>query len=142
MKNEQEQVVYHFGYRKQSVDELEQWLGANESAVIVDIRYGKISPTNMWSKESLESRFGEAYVHVRALGNENYKGGPIVIKDHHLGLAILEAMMEEGFDPVLLCSCEDYHECHRKTIVELLEQEMEVDLREALTQQSAQMKLF
>ena len=49
----------------------------SHSAVLWDIRYSPRSRHPQWQREALRELLGAAYVLVPALGNRNYKGGPI-----------------------------------------------------------------
>ena len=62
---------------------------------------------------------GSAYIHVRELGNVNYKGGPVEIEDLEAGLCKLRAILERG-PAILMCMCSNLRRCHRKVAADAL----------------------
>src|SRR5689334_4544023 len=46
-------------------------------AALWDIRFSPLSRRPEWQGRALRAAVGPAYVHVKALGNKNYRGGPI-----------------------------------------------------------------
>ena len=63
---------------------------------------------------------GARYHHIKALGNRNYKGGPISIVDYEAGKAAIE---RSGRPVILTCVCRDYTTCHRRAVAERLREE-------------------
>jgi hypothetical protein len=117
--------VYPIGYStpgaSQRIDELMQ----QERMLLIDTRYSSYSWNPMWRHDALQEKYGKRYRWAgRLLGNVNYQGGPIKIANPETGIAGLRRYLEEGYDLILLCQCKDYQICHRKTVVEMLLQEM------------------
>jgi len=90
-----------------------------DGGVVFDIRFSPWSANPIWRKESLVARFGAAYRHVRALGNQNYKGGPIAIVDFEAGRRLIEA---SAAPVTLMCACKDAHQCHRGVVARFLQE--------------------
>lgn len=112
------QKVFTIGYSGRKPQELKQ-ICENLDAVIFDIRFSPRSRVAHWSGKRLGELLGDRYLHVKALGNVNYKGGPIKIMNYKEGRARIEANKK----PVILmcaCSSEKYHTCHRRNIAEML----------------------
>lgn len=89
----------------------------NAGGLIFDIRFSPSSANPLWRKESLQTRFGAAYRHVKALGNKNFRGGPIEIVDFPAGRKLIEA---QTAPLVMMCVCKNLAECHRMTVTDLL----------------------
>jgi len=115
--------LYSAGYASiPTADELGQAAVALD-AVVVDIRMRAWSGKPGWSKVALLQTIGPGYyTHIPALGNTNYKGGPIKLSDPQSGLTLFGSHVgRERRAAILLCGCADYERCHRKTVVELLQ---------------------
>jgi len=48
---------------------------------VFDVRFSPTSRDPRWRRPHLEKLLGDRYRHVGALGNVNYKGGPILLAD-------------------------------------------------------------
>ena len=68
--------LYTFGYGGRRPDQL-RTLAVRLDGVLVDIRFSPRSRIPDWSAGRLRKVLGERYRHLPALGNRNYKGGPI-----------------------------------------------------------------
>ena len=65
------------------------------------------------SSAALRAQFGPwDYYHIPALGNVNYRGGPIVIADYAAGKHVIEDLRSRARTVVLLCVCADVQTCH------------------------------
>ena len=113
-----EQKVYTVSYSGWTPEQLRQ--KAEElDATILDVRVKPSSRMPQWRKQALQTILESRYAHVPALGNLNYRGGPIMLQDFTTGAATLDVALKKG--PVMLmCVCRSYDKCHRKTIVEKL----------------------
>jgi uncharacterized protein (DUF488 family) len=109
-------AIYTTGYAGQDPAALQRWLEALDG-VVFDIRFNPQSRKPRWTKAALARRLGARYMHVPALGNRNYKGGPIALVDLEAGLAQLA---QETRPVVLLCVCGDAATCHRTVVAEAL----------------------
>lgn len=91
---------------------------------LVDIRY---SPRSRWQPEfnqrALIERYGAIrYGHCRALGNVNYKrpDEPIKLLSPFEGVRMVLHLLQSGRSLILLCACQNYERCHRKTVYDLI----------------------
>jgi uncharacterized protein (DUF488 family) len=107
--------VYSFGYQGQSIDEFIQHVH-HAGALVIDTRLKPYSRDPTWNKSRLEKALGQRYRWIEQLGNLNYKGGPIVIKDLDTGLRHVEAALTNQ-PVVLICVCKDVRVCHRNVIL-------------------------
>ncbi|HYU72077.1 MAG TPA: hypothetical protein VEL31_05315 [Ktedonobacteraceae bacterium] len=104
-------------------------LMAHPQVLLIDTRFSPKSWCVDWRKETLREKYGKRYRLAGAyLGNLNFQGGPIELADPDTGIQGLCRYLEEGYDLILLCQCQDYHACHRKVIVELLLQQTSVEV--------------
>lgn len=85
---------------------------AGLSAALWDIRYQPWSKSPQWRGQALAALLGAAYVAVRALGNVNYRGGPVQLADPASAVARARATLAQR-PIVLLCGCADAATCHR-----------------------------
>lgn len=90
--------------------------------LLIDLRKTPWSSISAWRRPVLCERYEERYGWFgQTLGNLNYNtGGPIQLANPGPGIARLAALLEEGYDLILLCACRNYEECHRHTVVDLL----------------------
>lgn len=66
----------------------------------------------------LTRRFGDAYVHVPAFGNDNdQSGGPVALAAPEQGVERVRAL---SAPPMLMCGCRSPSQCHRRTGAALL----------------------
>lgn len=122
--------VYTTGYGGHSVEDITE-LMVRFRARLVDIRFNPMSSRPEFNLKELRDRFGTNYLHLGAWGNENYKGGPIKIKDWEQGLRVLDIIR---LPVLLMCSCREFETCHRYQVAERLLKErriccLEVSLR-------------
>jgi uncharacterized protein (DUF488 family) len=76
--------LYKFGYSGRLPDQL-QSLAERLDGVVVDIRFSPRSRIPDWSGGRLRKLLGKRYRHLPALGNRDYKGGPIEFVDLQAG---------------------------------------------------------
>lgn len=108
--------LYTYGYGRGSHADIEGYIDLGSR--IVDIRFAPWSKNPMWQKGMLEARFGSRYLHLRDLGNRNYRGGDIDLHRPEAGMARLGALLEET-PCVLMCVCCQLYECHRLVVSRL-----------------------
>ncbi len=109
--------VYTIGYAGRSQDEIVEILN-NLDAVLLDIRFSPYSRTQEFTGRDLQLRLGNRYIHVKELGNVNYKNGELIqIANYPAGKAVIEAITKPV---VLMCGCWNYTTCHRCTVARLL----------------------
>lgn len=105
--------VYTIGYsgaKPQQIKALIDDLGA----ILIDIRLSPRSRVPYWNQAALVALVGPGnYIHLRALGNVNYKGGPIQIADFESGADVIKKQVSPV---VLMCACEKPDRCHRVII--------------------------
>jgi uncharacterized protein (DUF488 family) len=71
-------VVYPLGYAQWSVAAAREC--RDHEAILVDVRRVPQTTKPGFSKAALTRRFGDAYVHVPAFGNDNdQSGGPVAL---------------------------------------------------------------
>jgi len=120
--------LYTIGYSRRRLDDIAHVLQTYE-ALLVDVRY---NPTSRWRPEfrrhHLAAHFGTRYVWCQALGNRNYKGGPIQLADYPAGLAQVRTLLETHPALVLMCSCGEIETCHRTQAAAQLSQDLQVPL--------------
>jgi uncharacterized protein (DUF488 family) len=83
--------LYTFGYSGRRPDQL-RTLAERLRSVVVDIRFSPRSRIPPWTDGRLRKVLGKRYRHLPALGNRNYKGGPIEFVD-------LQTGHNRNFDP-------------------------------------------
>jgi uncharacterized protein (DUF488 family) len=87
------------------------------AAVVADIRFNPGSRKPAWRQAALKRTLEAWYHYVPALGNRNYKGGPIEIVDLEAGLTTIAELLEAS-PVILLCVCRDVQRCHRRLVAE------------------------
>lgn len=111
------------GYHEpDALSQLQEFM-SNPKTQLIDIRYRARAPwSHIWTKKALEAAYGERYVHVRELGNVNYQDPHLPIQLFNPGKVIAHyvSLLKSGISLVLLCACQDYEHCHRKTVSEIL----------------------
>lgn len=120
----EQHTIYTIGYGgKVDPRALHQFAVAHD-ALLADVRMSARARVPQWNQGPLQRVFGERYVHIKALGNANYKGAlgldaGIVLNQPERGVEwATTALRSQSI--ILLCACKDYHECHRTTAAELL----------------------
>jgi uncharacterized protein (DUF488 family) len=119
-------TIVSFGYANPGSYSRLYRLMAIKSTFIADIRLAPQSKYHpFFNQSSLKTRFGRNYIHIPELGNLNYKPEDrekgVKLRDSERGLARLIRGLEQGYTLVLLCACRNYEQCHRKTVIELLQ---------------------
>lgn len=84
---------------------------------LADIRLNPYSRNHEWNLAPLTKRFQERYVWIKDLGNINYKGGPILLRNPEKGF---ETLLSLPRPVVLMCVCWNSHTCHRNVVAEEL----------------------
>lgn len=101
------------------------------NAQLWDIRFSPNSRVPRWRKEALRAAVGPAYVHMGCLGNANYlDGGPIRLARPEAALQPVARVLERQ-PIILLCACQDYLACHRKTAADYLVERLGCQARRA-----------
>lgn len=72
----------------------------------------------------LAGRYRRQYRWLRQLGNENYKGGAIVLNDAKAGVDHVCDLLRLGCTVILLCGCKDPATCHRTHAAGLIRERM------------------
>jgi uncharacterized protein (DUF488 family) len=116
-------VVYTLGYAGSGARVLlDSWM-CEPTTLLVDIRR---SPSSRWFPEwrgrALAGRYGSRYQHLPAFGNVNYRtSGMIELADEEAGVEWTMRHLRQGQSLVLLCACQQYEQCHRKVVYDLLQ---------------------
>ena|SRR5215471_17748751 len=121
------QKLYTLGYSGWTLDALRKVVVAY-SAILADIRMSPWSRHPDFTKARLQYCLGQNYLHVQSLGNINYKGGPITIKDYRAGKAIIVEAFRCAPSVILMCGCSVLTRCHRYDVSGRLSQELSIDL--------------
>jgi hypothetical protein len=110
-------TIYTVGYNAGWTPEILKSEAERLGAVVADIRYSPRSRRPQWSKKRLLEILGQDYIHIRELGNSNYKGsGPIELVSTDVGLDRLHAIHRSV---ILLCACRELSICHRGIVAVL-----------------------
>jgi hypothetical protein len=123
--------VYPIGYSAPGASMSLETLMQDEQTILVDIRFSvKSMRKPAWSGSALRERYGNRYLWIQELGNVNYySGGDIKLHRPEKGIERLMMGLQKGYNLILLCTCNEYETCHRKKVVELLQQaEPEVEV--------------
>jgi uncharacterized protein (DUF488 family) len=86
-------------------------------ALGADIRFSPRSRDPRWAGIKVAQVLGDAYLHLKELGNQNYQGGPIDFVDLDQGVAAGQKLLETQ-SVSLLCACWNVEICHRKPAAE------------------------
>ncbi|MEW6210624.1 MAG: DUF488 domain-containing protein [Acidobacteriota bacterium] len=112
-------MIYTTGYTGKQPDDLKS-LVKRLDVVLVDIRFLPRSRWQPhWNKSALQQMLGGRYVHVRELGNKQFRQNAINIADLERGIAIIETLALQR-PVILMCACADYQHCHRHVVAEEL----------------------
>lgn len=112
------QSLYTFGYSGHQPEKLLA-LAEQLDAIVADVRFSPRSRVPHWNGGRLAKLLGDRYHHLPALGNRNYKGGPIEIVDLEAGLAQVADLL--AHQPIiLLCVCAEVERCHRRLVAEAI----------------------
>jgi uncharacterized protein (DUF488 family) len=114
-------TIYTLGYSGVPIDQIRRALSTLD-AVFVDTRYSPFSREVTFQKAALEGALGDRYVHCRGFGNVNYRAGddaPVRLADPEHALRQMEALVSPK-NPLLVCACWSFMNCHRKDVAEWL----------------------
>lgn len=115
------------GYTEQdAVRRIETFLTRPRSGLI-DIRKDAFCSWNVqWNRDALKKKYGKQYIHLPCFGNLNHNrpGQPISLANPRERLDTVVHALMRGSSLMLLCACKDYEQCHRKTVYELVMQEV------------------
>ena len=118
-------TIYTVGYSAWSFYEFKTKIEELGNILICDIRYSPKSFNPFWAKRYLRKVFKKQYIHLKNLGNVNYKKDkPIEILNMNKGCKELLSSLDG--DCLLLCSCENIEKCHRKIVADVLSTKLSV----------------
>jgi len=121
--------VYPVGYEALGA---RQWLAEltkDPNVLIMDTRKTPYSWRVDFREQELRQKYGGRYHWCgKYLGNLGHKEGYIKIVNPDIGIRGLIQYLSEGHDLVLLCQCASHDDCHRATIVDLLQQKVNVEV--------------
>jgi uncharacterized protein (DUF488 family) len=113
--------LYDLGYLEiKKLEKLVNLVGVLD-AVLVDVRFSPNSRNPQWRQAALKKALGDRYIHVKALGNKNHKGGPIEFLDLQGGMDTL-AHLTQNQKVIIMCACSNRAICHRVKIAETFEE--------------------
>lgn len=84
-------------------------------AFVADIRLSPHSRHPQWEGAALAAVLGDRYIHIRELGNRNFKGDygeGVMLLDADRGSIRVLALLKHR-PVILLCACKDWQHCHR-----------------------------
>src|SRR5690348_3880382 len=119
-------AIFTIGYRAPGAGAELAQLMAQPRMILVDIRYMANSWwSSWWCKSMLEKRYPGRYLHLRGLGNVNYREPEkgICLFAPEVPLYQLGVLLANGWSLVLLCACAAYERCHRRLVYELLREQ-------------------
>lgn len=113
-------TLYTIGYTAGIDADLLARAVVGEGMMLVDTRFSPRSRNPQWNKSRLQETMGEHYRWVQEVGNVNYKGeGEIELLSPSMGIPIVIRLLEQS-PVILMCGCWNVHECHRKTVAEMV----------------------
>jgi len=119
-------AVYTLGYTAPGSGQEVAQLMADPRMLLIDIRFLPVSRWRPeWRKSALMVTYGSRYLHVRGLGNVNYRHRErgIQLYAPEVSLYKLGQLMTCGYSLILLCACREYASCHRRVVYDLLMQQ-------------------
>lgn len=120
-------MIYTIGYSGSTIEDLRKF-SRSLHATIVDVRMSPYSRNADFKGENLRYELGDSYTHLAALGNVNYKGGPIKIKNPHLGIDEIERLLSKRPSVILMCMCKDHNICHRSNAADMISEALDVEV--------------
>ena len=112
--------VYSLGYDNVFISNLKKFIFDND-IMLVDVRYSPTSYSIYWRKKFLQTTFSKNYIHLKELGNVNYRDeSEFKINDIEKGMSKLLSMIKDH-NVVIMCVCSDINTCHRQIISDELE---------------------
>ena len=112
-------TIFTLGYTGTKPEQIKA-LAARLHAVVVDVRFSPRSRVPQWAEANLKALLGKQYMHVKDLGNVNYRGdGPMKLLDPGKAAITLGPILKQQ-SVILLCACKDVETCHRKKAAEYL----------------------
>jgi hypothetical protein len=115
--------IYPIGYSAGGAQQRVEQLMGDPKVLLIDCRKVPYSWRVEWKQSYLQEKYGERYRWAgKVLGNRNYQGGPIDIVNLAVGVRGLQMYLDEGHDLIILCECGNWSTCHRKVIVERLQE--------------------
>lgn len=117
-------MIYTLGYSGWSPEQLRLTVEAL-GAELWDIRYSPWSRSPQWQGHALRRLMGGAYVHMGVLGNQNYKGGEVLLVAPDRAVEPARRVLARR-PIVLLCGCKEHGACHRATAAAYLAESLGV----------------
>lgn len=117
--------IYSFGYGGQKAAELTGWV-RKHGAILVDVRFSPSSKDEQWRAKNLKDLLPDQYVHVQELGNENFRGTEIRIKDLSKGMMKVHGLLQRA-PVVVMCACWNRATCHRTLVIRHMVDEWHVE---------------
>ncbi len=114
-----------FGYTIPDAETRLQEIMSIPDTLLLDIRFRPVSRYRpQWNKKQLIARWGKWYAHNRKLGNINYRDRSqlIVLVEPEPTITEVAYYLEGGYNVVVMCACKEYDTCHRKLVIELIQQ--------------------
>lgn len=124
--------IYTLGYLNFLSSDFQK-IVKDKDAYIVDIRFSNYSFMPFWTGNYLLRNFNNRYVHLKELGNKNYKNENLKIEifDAENGIKRIKKLLERN-DIILCCSCRDYSSCHRKIVSGIIKDKLGIETKEII----------
>ena len=117
-------MIYTFGYARANAMEQLTYYVERLPLMVIDIRltaYSRFMPE--FRQGSLKQRFGDRYLHVSYLGNQNCHDYrlPIEMVNAREGCRVVSEFLFEGTAVCLLCVHRSVDRCHRLQVSDMLQ---------------------
>lgn len=107
-------MFYSFGYQGLKPEMVLSFLQDKDS-LLFDVRLSPRSRIPGWNGDDLRRLLQDKYHHVSNLGNVNYRGGSVKIRNMDAGVNLL-VRFHRLHNIALMCVCRDHATCHRSHI--------------------------
>jgi uncharacterized protein (DUF488 family) len=112
--------LFDIGYSEIKDSKLLQKVAEKLDAIVVDARFSPRSRNPTWNQSNLVKLLGERYEHVQALGNRNYKGGPVEFVNTEEAIREVDNLLTQK-PVILMCMCPNRERCHRTEFARIFE---------------------
>lgn len=98
--------------------------------VVADCRINPHGGRGEWRQSELQALMGDGYVWIQDLGNINYRGGAVRLKNPEAGLEKIKQILDSGKSVLLLCACAMVKYCHLAHVVVYVQDYMKIEFEE------------
>jgi Domain of unknown function DUF488 len=115
-----DKFLFDIGYSEIKDPDLLRQVAEKLDALVLDARFSPRSRNPKWNQGNLKNVLGDRYLHVKGLGNKNYKGGPIDFVDLEGAIQEVESLLTRN-PVIVMCMCPERDRCHRYEFVQIFE---------------------